>query len=66
MNAYLLTEKNFRRSVPHGDDFVSVNADRNGNSAGEAKISKFDVARFVDQKILWLQITMEYSTTMAK
>ena len=45
---------------------MSVNADRDGNGAGEAEISEFDVARFVDQKILRLEISVEDPSTMAK
>lgn len=46
--SYLLTEKNFRSAIPHGNDFVSVDANWDGNCSSESEISQLDISGFVD------------------
>ena len=45
---------------------MSVDPDWNSESPRQSKICQLDGTIFVDQKILWFQIPMQYTTLMAK
>ena len=63
---YLLSEQNFWRSVPHGDDFVRVGPHRVAEGSSEAKVGEFDDSLLVNQQVLWFQISMNYSPLVTK
>ena len=58
----LLTEKDFRASIPECDDLVGVSLDRKAKCAGQSKISKLNVdSSSIDEQVLRFQVTMEDS-----
>jgi hypothetical protein len=44
---------------------VSVCAQRHAKSAGKTEIGEFEVTLLVDQKVLWLEITVKDAVGMA-
>jgi len=62
----LLTQKDFRASIPKCYHFVGVGLDGEAEGAGQTKISELDLgACRVDEQILGLQVPVEDSVLMA-
>lgn len=59
------TEQDFRSAVPKCDHFVSVGAKRHIEGTSETKVSQLDVARGLDEEILWLEIAMQDAVRVA-
>src|SRR3989338_3809265 len=53
-------------SVPEGDDFVGVVADGGAEGAGQTKVREFELAFFVDQEVLGLQISVQDAVVVAE
>lgn len=62
----LRTQEDFRSTIPQGDDFMGVRTDWNTKGSGKSKVSKFQAPVRVNQKILWLKITMDDTARMAE
>ena len=61
----LLTEEDFRSTVPESNYFVSVSFDGKTESASKTEISKFYDSILVDQQVLRLKVSMHHSVSMA-
>lgn len=53
-------------SVPQRDDFVRKRVDGDTKCPGQTKVTKFQDALAIDEKILRLEVTMKYSILVAK
>lgn len=58
-------EEHFRRAIPKRDHFVRVSSQGNTKCASETKVSKLQIALLVDEKVLWLQISVQDTMSMA-
>lgn len=58
-------EEDLWRSVPQGDDFVSVGSKGNTEGASETEIRELEVSIAVDQQVLRLEITVENTMAVA-
>ena len=59
------TEQNFRSAVPESNDFVGVSAKWDTKGASKTEISQLQVALFVDEQVLRLEVTVEDTVSMA-
>jgi hypothetical protein len=64
----LLSQEDFRSSVPKGFDFMGQSTNRYTEGSSKTKISKLDLSILINQEILRLQISMDNSlaVTMVK
>lgn len=62
----LATQQNFRGPVPQSNNFVSIGAKRNAESASQAKVGKLEVQVAIDQEILRFKIPMKDTTAVAE
>ena len=61
----LLAEENFRGSVPESNNFVSVSLNWKTESASKTEISKLNHSILVNQQVLWLQISVHHTVSVA-
>lgn len=61
----LAAEENLRRTVPQGDDFVSICANRSAEGTSKTEIGKFQDTITIDEEVLGLQITVEDTVGVA-
>ena len=59
------SEENLWRSVPQGDDLVSVAPLRHREGSGQAEVSQLDDAELVEQQVLRLKVPVENSVRVA-
>lgn len=58
-------EQDLGRAVPQGDDLVGVCAERHAKGAGEPKIGELEVAVFVDEQVLRLEVAVQDAVGVA-
>lgn len=58
-------EQDFGSSVPEGDDFMCVGAERNTEGASKTEVGKFEVTFFVDQQVLGFEIAVKDAVCVA-
>lgn len=59
------TQQDFRCSVPQSHNFMSVCAHRHAKCTSQPKVCQFDVTSSIYQKVLWLQIPVQYTMQVA-
>lgn len=58
-------EQDFGRAVPEGDDLVGICAERDAKGAGKTEVSDFEVAVFVNEEVLGLEVAVEDAVGVA-
>lgn len=58
-------EQDLGSAVPEGDDFVGVGAERNAEGTGQAKVGELQVALFVDEEVLRLEVAVQDTVGVA-
>mmetsp|Transcript_9292 Transcript_9292/g.20246 ORF Transcript_9292/g.20246 Transcript_9292/m.20246 type:complete len:207 (-) Transcript_9292:170-790(-) len=58
------SHQNVGRTIPQSDHLMRVGPHGNPESTGQPKIGKLQSTLAVDQKVLWLQITVQHSVLM--
>jgi len=58
-------EQDLRRPVPERDDFVGVGAQRDAEGAGQAEVGELEVAFFVDEEVLGLEVAVQDAVGVA-
>lgn len=61
----LLSEQDFRGSVPESDHFVSVGLDGQSKCPCQAKVRDLKNALIINEQVLWFQVSMHNSIAMA-
>ena len=59
-------EQDLGSAVPQGDDLVRVDADRDAEGPGEAKVGDLDGAALVDEQVLGLEVPVEDAPLVAE
>lgn len=59
-------EEYLGRTVPQSDNLVGVCPERDAKRPSKAKVSEFEVAVLVNEKVLWLEVAMEDTMCVAE